>query len=248
MHSYLPVIQKPDSGQHRPSGGGDQTGGGPTTQARYDSRTSFFFRDHAEPRTFEDYVRDMVLRDTKKAEGDPLLDNDVLGVINEALRIASTGENAGATIEQQIGLALNLIIGERVRNAANSESLVLRDAERYLWGRHGIPAYQRRGWPGPIVVGLAPFTNFFYNAIKAPPMALNKIFGTHILMTSPYPFSPLGGGFWYQMGLSHYFFYDNGHLQEDNPARPLSAPEVGSKRHLDAEIDKAMVEGRRMKF
>src|SRR5262249_44472998 len=80
------------------------------------------------------------------------------------------------------------------------------------------------------------FADFFYQSIKGVSMGLNSIFGTKIAQSNPNrPFSPLGGDFWFQLGLSHYYRFDRDN--EDNEsqsprsrARELRVSDVVAQR------------------
>ncbi len=102
-----------------------------------------------------------------------------------------------------------------------SESLILRDAQRYFWGRVGIEYYNRDPHPfwsrvftetvGPEVV------NQFYASLKffaRPFNAASKALGTpfNLLQSTELPLSAEGGEDWFGLGLEHYWMLDQGHM------------------------------------
>jgi hypothetical protein len=161
-------------------------------------------------------------------------DRDVIAVINYALH----WNRWVGSHSSQVTAARESITDMREKSVLNSQNLILRDAERYLWGRSGIPVFSPEYGP-TFTTGTAPFANGFYHFTKGLSRGANWIFGTTWGQANPNrPFSPFGGGFWFQMGLSHYTRYDRDN--EDNQsharktlARPLTIGDVMAQRGFD---------------
>ena len=167
-------------------------------------------------------------------------DRDVVTVINYALH---WGRQA-ASHSEQVEIAREKITQLREKSNSNAENLILRDAERYLWGRVGIPVFSKEYGSLPTQAG-APFANGVYQFYKAIAMGANSVFGTDYVKSNPNrPFSPLGGGFWYQLGLSNYYTHDRGNADNrssKSPARELTVGDVIARRGVSpadaAEVD-----------
>ena len=95
--------------------------------------------------------------------------------------------------------------------SGNSESLILRDVERYLHGRVSAEKWTRTfGWPRIIAENGGPALNILYNTMKLGTRPLNAALGdlgveSRILQGSPdKPQSAIGGTDWFYLGLEHY--------------------------------------------
>ena len=113
-----------------------------------------------------------------------------------------------------------LITRIREKGPLYASSIRLRDAERYLWGRAYIPVkLEKDKTANQTVIRVeAEFADGSYQTMKASLMLANKLFGTNWGKANPAnPFSALGGGDWYLLGLSHYDRFDDGHLDEVAP-------------------------------
>jgi hypothetical protein len=159
-------------------------------------------------------------------------DRAVIDVINYCMGWAA---DAGPMeIEDQLVVAREHVTALRERSNANAKSLILRDAERYLWGRAGVTVYRR----DDDLLGSDPVTwapaNGIYNAIKAFFMAGNAAFGTNWGKSNPNrPFSPLGGEFWFQFGLADYLSWDRPDPHARRPAQRPSVAQVAARRNLN---------------
>jgi hypothetical protein len=109
-----------------------------------------------------------------------------------------------------------LITQMREKSPAHARSLLLRDSERYLWGRSYVIQKVRDNGSSEIgAEAEAEFADDVYQTMKAGFMALNSIFGTNYGKSNPAnPFSALGGGYWYDLGLKHYRHFDSSHVNE----------------------------------
>jgi len=109
-----------------------------------------------------------------------------------------------------------LITQMRERSPAHARSLLLRDSERYLWGRSYVIQEVKDNGSSDLGADVeAEFADGVYQTMKAGFMAFNSIFGTNYGKSNPAnPFSALGGGHWYGLGLRHYRHFDRAHLDE----------------------------------
>ncbi|MBZ5684270.1 MAG: hypothetical protein LAP86_04480 [Acidobacteriia bacterium] len=120
-------------------------------------------------------------------------------------------------VRDRLMTSRSLITRIREKSPLYASSIRLRDAERYLWGRAYIPVkLDEDKTRNPTAVRVeAEFADGTYQTMKASLMAANKIFGTSWGKTNPAnPFSALGGGDWYLLGLRHYDQFDELHLDE----------------------------------
>src|SRR5206468_1396300 len=125
--------------------------------------------------------------------------NFAIGWVDEKFKLGDRMETARILITQM-----------REKSPTNAKSIQLRDTERYLWGRTYVPVEleksKQAGSPrNPTVVRAeAEFADGVYQTMKAGCMAMNWVFGTNIGKSNPdRPFSALGGGPWYLLGLKH---------------------------------------------
>jgi hypothetical protein len=108
-----------------------------------------------------------------------------------------------------------LITGMREKSPTNARSLRLRDAERYLWGRAYVIQKMENKSNQTVAEAEAVFADDAYQTMKAGLMAANAVFGTKWGLSNPSnPFSALGGGKWYDLGVKHYLSFDKAHLDE----------------------------------
>jgi hypothetical protein len=137
-----------------------------------------------------------------------LHDQRVISLIGLAIGLTDPRSN----LQDRMSDARVIITNFRERSPRNAESVLLRDAERYLWGRAGIPEFSTQwgGWVSPF----APLVNnLVYTPIKAVCMAIDANFYTSWGKANPtLPFSPLGGDRWFQLGIQHYREHDEGRL------------------------------------
>lgn len=124
-----------------------------------------------------------------------------------------------------------LITRIREKGPLYASSIRLRDAERYLWGRAYIPVkLEKDKTANQTVIRVeAEFADGSYQTMKASLMLANKLFGTNWGKANPAnPFSALGGGDWYLLGLSHYDRFDDGHLDEVAEPHRLTDADLSS--------------------
>jgi hypothetical protein len=127
----------------------------------------------------------------------------------------------------------------RLRNdrslVGSSESLMLRNAERYLWGRHAVELFGARGhgYPGLIANPYGgKVENFLYNLSKVITRPLNA--ALHALGAesragqvisgqgaADKPQSAIGGASWFNWGLEH---YASERAALDQPGSPMLPP------------------------
>jgi RHS repeat-associated protein len=167
--------------------------------------------------TTEATILDWVSNEEIPNPGNPLPNNPdspehvrkVMNTVNYYLRTASEHYQTRYGI-----LKGALDVDFRLRNSSTphiSESLILRDAERYLWGRIGSAAFNRdQKLPLGLTELIAPsFANPLYNVGKILFRPFNAILGTHALESQQgNPLSAPGGGYWFDLGQSHYWDFD----------------------------------------
>ena len=145
---------------------------------------------------------------------------NVVDVVGLALHLADDGNS---TLQTNLQAAREFVSGQRNGSAKASESLILRDAERYLFGRSGPTQF-----PAPIggpdatraVAGLG---RFVYD--------MDKVFSllTHwdfLKANKDLPFSAMGGSYWFRLGLEHWDQFDRGSAAKVEPPHFLSYDEV----------------------
>jgi hypothetical protein len=158
---------------------------------------------------------------------DPLHEVRVQQVVNSFLKEGATRRRSATKfqiLDDALGGLINLRADRQVPRS--SESLILRDAERYLWGRVGAAVAQRMHGYSPVtaeIVGpqLAPFWEAL-KAVTRPINALGEALGAGpIVPTQIDPGKPqaaIGGGDWFELGLYHYWLLDRDSM--DTAARP----------------------------
>jgi hypothetical protein len=138
------------------------------------------------------------------------------------------------TLSERLQTSRVLITQMREKSPGNAKSILLRDSERYLWGRTYVPVKVAGGQKPETARIEAEFADSFYQTfVKAPSMAVNGLFGTSWGKSNPsLPFSPLGGGDWYDLGLYHYDQLDEDHLKEVVEPHRVTVAEVAAYFHL----------------
>ncbi|HSD75204.1 MAG TPA: DUF6443 domain-containing protein [Steroidobacteraceae bacterium] len=123
--------------------------------------------------------------------------------LQTALTLPGTDEGWPSVTRAALGVIVNVREGTRLVGDASlpspSESLILRDAERYLWGRSGVPHFaDQLGVPWPMIYFVADFAPQFYDSAKF----VLLLTGTESLMrTNPNnPVAARGGVGWFQIG------------------------------------------------
>jgi hypothetical protein len=165
----------------------------------------------------------------------------VIFIIKWAMEMAGRGN---LTILQRLMLARMTVTTMRQESQWNSLSILLRDAQRYLWGRTGVPRYvYDDGYP-QIIESVAFEVDCYYNIGKLWFIPFDSAFGTSSGQTVPgLPMSPVGGSVWFGLGLLHYQLYDK--ADPHRRVRPIP-PSVQSVEMFDRAMEGQVVyrEGR----
>jgi hypothetical protein len=151
-------------------------------------------------------------------------DQDVLWVIRWAFDKAlfMHGDKPD-TIQNWVASALAIVTNVRQTDAKHSKSVLLRDAQRYLWGRAGVPIHAADSLlPAGVYETFAEPGAFAYDTGKWMAQGYDGAFGTHTARSTGYPASPSGGTFWFSLGLRHYVVWDKNHLAD----KDLLVPEI----------------------
>jgi RHS repeat-associated protein len=127
-------------------------------------------------------------------------------IINTHLKYAR-----GKTLEGRVGAAQAEVISIRGTSDKKSRSLLLRDAERYLWGRFGKVSLKGQYSPETMDY-LGPWIGDFYNLTK---FVLSYSHFERFIRSTSHPSSSVGGDAWFQKGLEDYEDYDKGNLDKD---------------------------------
>jgi hypothetical protein len=129
----------------------------------------------------------------------------------------------GSTLQERLEHARRKLTDLREVSNRNSLSLILRDAERYLWGRAGTGLMKEEGSFEPFTDYLAPWASDVYNFYKF-------ILPEKVITSVPNgPVSAVGGGAWFDRGLRDYTDFDEDNLGND------VLPET--YRHADPDWD-----------
>ena len=110
-----------------------------------------------------------------------------------------------------MGAAQAEVISIRGTSDKKSRSLLLRDAERYLWGRFGKVSLKGQYSPETMDY-LASWIGDFYNLTK---FVLSYSHFERFIRSTSHPSSSVGGDAWFQKGLEDYEDYDKGNLDKD---------------------------------
>lgn len=114
----------------------------------------------------------------------------------------------GTTLEEKLHSARRDLTKFREISDKNSRSLLLRDAQRYLYGRSAIKSnYFRDVLPDSWIESAAPWASDFYNSLK-------MIAGDGIRSVQDKPTSAVGGGAWYDKGLEDWRTLDEENLNK----------------------------------
>jgi RHS repeat-associated protein len=135
----------------------------------------------------------------------------------------------GRSVTEKLQSARDKLSRLREKSTHNSESLILRDAERYLWARAGIPFFsENHGWAySTAIETLAPAASDVYNIAKPLALAVNDLFGTHWMQSDVNrPLAAVGGGSWFSLGIGHYHEFDKSVLDQRSQPRRLSSDDV----------------------
>jgi hypothetical protein len=122
---------------------------------------------------------------------------------------------------EKLMLAREIVTEMRVTKRA-TKSILLRDAERYLWGRSG--GYAFSGGNPLLTQGLnelGPYFDYAYNAGKSLGMQLGIDSWFRTKGQREHPHSAVGGHGWFQVGLDDWKTYDEGFQDTtDEPVMP----------------------------
>jgi len=112
----------------------------------------------------------------------------------------------------------------RWREPKHIESLILRDAERYLWARAGVKQFGDEFLVGSSVTRtLSKPVHATYDALKI----ISIITASDFLKSNPQlPFSARGGYSWFKLGLEHWDIFDKGRLDSYTEPRSLTCEDV----------------------
>jgi RHS repeat-associated protein len=136
-------------------------------------------------------------------------DAAVVATVNSFLE-----NSQGNTLYEKLYNALSHLIEMRNESDLNSQSLILRDAERFLWGRTGVVELSKT--MNPIIVKMfAPFGSVGYDIMKS---VLLTFGGEDVIKTTRHPVSAVGGGRWFDLGIMYSEAFDAGKL--DSPLSP----------------------------
>jgi RHS repeat-associated protein len=151
---------------------------------------------------------------------------DVVDVINFALAAGERPALHPASLQQRLELARTTVTNLRERSARNAESLILRDAERYLWARAGVG----QGWDIAGVHFGESAARFLYEGpavIHDLGKIVSIVTGWEGLKSNPkLPWSARGGSSWYELGIEHWDRFDQGSLDKTQAAHHLTYEEV----------------------
>lgn len=103
----------------------------------------------------------------------------------------------GDDLVEKLENAKSRLINLREQSPKNSESVVLRDAERYLWGRFWI--HITGGKDAKVLKNLPEASNMFYNLLKKVPFLKEIKF---LRSNEDNPMSIQGGTEWFKLGLA----------------------------------------------
>jgi hypothetical protein len=150
---------------------------------------------------------------------------NVVDLINLALHSADAG-----SLQSRLQGAREFVSNLRNSSAKYSESLILRDAERYLWARSAATEFNF-----PTTVPLASATlgaleagKFYYDALKR----FSILSGWDFLKANKnLPYSAMGGDFWWRLGLEHWVWFDSQSLSKvDQPHAPTYEEAIRAQR------------------
>ena len=152
---------------------------------------------------------------------------NVVDMVNLALNSADDDRSELAI---RLGGAREFISNLRDTSAHSSESLILRDAERYLWGRTGATELPLGG--ASKYRDLADLGKFFYDLDKE----FSILTGLNFLKSNrKLPFSAMGGQFWWNLGLEDRERLDSASSRAKVHPRPLTYDRVIQRQNEAAQ-------------
>jgi len=119
----------------------------------------------------------------------------------EARQSVTDLREGGRQIGNELARSINHVNELEMADPVYSQSLILRDAERYLWGRSGVTQFRKDGWSSWMIGDWDwDAASYIYEAFKL----IGIISGTDFAKAGKRPFSPIGGEFWFSLGIEHH--------------------------------------------
>ncbi|ATL67465.1 hypothetical protein CRH09_15920 [Nocardia terpenica] len=159
---------------------------------------------------------------------------DVIDTVNWALQTAQDVLGA-VPLKQVLAAARDKVTVLRDLSDRNAQSLILRDAERYLWARAGQTLDDLGTGSPNLNRRLAPLVRGYYEAIKR--FSLGT--GIDIGRTTKHPYSAPGGDPWFELGLQHWDRYDKDALDKVvPPQKPTYSDEIEAENSAAERDDR----------
>jgi hypothetical protein len=152
---------------------------------------------------------------------------NVVDMVNLALH---EGDDGASKLESRLEGARMFVSHLRESSAKYAESLILRDAERYLWARSGPTELPFGGLSKS--KDFADLGNFIYNMGKEASLITGSDF---MKANKKLPFSAMGGNFWWNLGREDWERFDSGSLEKRVQAHALTYDAV-IKSQNDAAV------------